>query len=413
MPTKLKFTNSLITSLKPEKGRYDVYDTEVSGLHLRVTPAGVKTYSVRYRNLEGNRPRYTIGKHGSITLKQARDIAKKKLAVVSLGGDPQADKLTARKKGRMPTLKQFLDDTYLPWFESHYRAGTTRASFNALSDFNKIPLDRLTLWNIEKWRSKRRKEGVQAGTVNRPVLALRAALNRAVEWSVLDENPIKQVKAIQEDILGKPRYLTSAEEKRLRKALGWREDKLRDERDSANKWRRERGYSLLPDLKQVSYADHIKPMVLLSMNTGMRQGEVFNLEWKNVDLKKGLVTVVGRSAKSGRTRHIPLNEEALGLLRAWRNLSSRGSNLVFPNSDGKAFNNVKKAWAGVLEKAKIKEFRWHDLRHHFASRLVMAGVDLNTVRELLGHSDIKMTLRYTHLAPEHKAEAVSRLVSSC
>ena len=100
------------------------------------------------------------------------------------------------------------------------------------------------------------------------------------------------------------------------------------------------------------------------------------------------------------------------MLKAWRNQSPSDSGLVFPNSNGKAFNNVKKAWAGVLEKAKIKEFRWHDLRHHFASRLVMAGVDLNTVRELLGHSDIKMTLRYAHLAPKHKAEAVSRLVSN-
>ena len=74
-------------------------------------------------------------------------------------------------------------------------------------------------------------------------------------------------------------------------------------------------------------------------------------------------------------------------------------------------DNVRKSWAGVLKEAHISHFRWHDLRHHFASRLVMAGVDLNTTRELLGHSDLKITLRYAHLAPEHKAEAMERLVN--
>lgn len=122
-----------------------------------------------------------------------------------------------------------------------------------------------------------------------------------------------------------------------------------------------------------------------------------------------MLTIEGAYAKSGKTRHIPLNTEALFVLKSWRQQTD-SPQLVFPSKDGNRFDTIKKAWAGILKAAKIKDFRWHDLRHHFASRLVMADVDLNTVRELLGHGDMTMTLRYAHLAPEHKANAVEKLV---
>jgi integrase len=151
-------------------------------------------------------------------------------------------------------------------------------------------------------------------------------------------------------------------------------------------------------------------MVLLAINTGVRQGELFGLTVECVNLTVNSISIEGSKAKSGKTRHIPLNLEAQNILKDW--LSHRGnpkSGLVFPNYDGKQFDNVKRSWAAVLKEAKIETFRWHDMRHHFASRLVMVGVDLNTVRELLGHSSLEMTLRYAHLSPEIKAEAVSRL----
>jgi len=100
------------------------------------------------------------------------------------------------------------------------------------------------------------------------------------------------------------------------------------------------------------------------------------------------------------------------VLRGWHDQAAEGAGLVFPGKNGGAFNNVRRSWEGVLKAARIIGFRWHDQRHTFASKLVMAGVDLNTVRELLGHSDYAMTPRYAHLAPEHKAAAVAKLVSA-
>ena len=150
-------------------------------------------------------------------------------------------------------------------------------------------------------------------------------------------------------------------------------------------------------------------MILLFLHTGLRRGEVFNLTWADVDLGRANLTVRGTGAKSQQTRHVPLNTEALAVLKGWRD-QTKSDDLIFPGKNGERFNNIRRSWAGVLDAAKISGFRLHDLRHTFASRLVMAGVDLNTVRELLGHSDYAMTLRYAHLAPEHKAAAVARLV---
>jgi len=137
----------------------------------------------------------------------------------------------------------------------------------------------------------------------------------------------------------------------------------------------------------------------------MRRGEVFNLTWADIDLKNKIITVEGATSKSGQTRHIPINKELLETMTNWKQQSgSKG--FVFPGKDGNRLDNVKKSWDGLLTLAKIDGFRWHDLRHTFASKLVMAGVPLNTVRELLGHSDLAMTLRYAHLAPDSKAAAV-------
>jgi integrase len=151
-----------------------------------------------------------------------------------------------------------------------------------------------------------------------------------------------------------------------------------------------------------SYSDSLVPLTLLALNTGMRKGELTALTWDDIDIPNKVLTVRAGYAKSGSARHIPLNAEAIAVLRTLRK-AQQGQGRLFD------VGSVSKAWHGVLDAAKIEDFRFHDLRHTFASNLVMAGVALNTVRELLGHGDIKMTLRYAHLAPSHKAEAVAAL----
>ena len=139
-------------------------------------------------------------------------------------------------------------------------------------------------------------------------------------------------------------------------------------------------------------------------------GRVVQLTWEHINFDNAVMTVLGRTAKTGKTRHIPLNAIALGVLNGWKKQTDEASGLVFKGAEGKVRNNIKKAWNNLLKTAQVSNFHWHDMRHDFASKLVMAGEDLNTVRELMGHADLKMTLRYAHLSPEHKASAVAKLV---
>jgi integrase len=321
--------------------------------------------------------------------------------------------MVERRQAKAHTLRTFIDEEYAPWANENIRTATAtvarlKAGFGEHLDKK---LGELTPWIIEKWRTARLKAGAKPATVNRDLDDLKSSLNKAVAWALLDANPLAGVKRSKIDAARSPRFLSADEETRLRQALDDREERIRRERDSANAWRAGREYNLLPDLRQCAFADHLKPLVLLSLQTGMRRGELFQLTWLSVGLVADLITVHGATAKSGTTRHIPLNSEALAVLRDWREQTGLSAGLVFTGRSGEAFNNVRRSWEGALVAAGIKRFRWHDLRHTFASKLVMAGVDLNTVRELLGHSDYKMTQRYAHLAPEHKAAAVERLVA--
>lgn len=402
-----KLSKSSVDRLQPAASMYEVRDASLPGFLVRVYPAGRKVYVVNWARGK----RKTLGQASVMTFEQAKAAAHKILNEVLTTGAPELPTIADKT-----TFGDYIEQKYAPWAKSNRKSGAAtveRLTKCFKADLWRKPLVEVTGWIVEKWRTKRLKAGITQATTNRDLAALKAALSKAVEWELLAEHPLSKVKRHKQDAKKIVRYLDAAEEKRLRAALAARDDRARADRDTARK-SRGAAYKLAhPPLGAGDYGDHLTPAVLLSINTGIRQGELLGLAWEAVNLTQKTLTVTADSAKSSQERHVPLNAEALAVLAQWhRQRGEPRAGLLFPNRDGRKISEIKTAWGALLTAAKIDDFRWHDMRHHFASRLVMAGVDLNTVRELLGHGDLKMTLRYAHLAPEHKAAAVEKLVAA-
>jgi integrase len=393
-----------IRGLGPAATAFDVRDTVQKNFLLRVQPTGLMTYY--YEASRGERIR--IGRTDEITPDEARNEAKKLFAKIITNPTPAVN----RKLLRSTTLGQFIERHYIPWAEVNVRSPCWVPSLmRTFKPLMNTKLVNITTAAIEEILTAR-KAVVKGSTVNRDLSIIKAVLYRAA--TTLGEFPnVAAARKLKPDKLDSnkiTRYLSADEEARLRAALDNREERIRRGRDSANKWRRERDYELLPDLREVTFADYLKPMALTFLNTGMRKGEVFGLEWHDVMFEIRTVVVDGTKAKDDETRTIPMNDELYDVLSAWHAQRRPDCTLVFPNAEGRRFNNVRRSWAGVLKKAGITRFRQHDTRHSFASNLVMTGTSLLAVGTLLGHSDPKLTLRYAHLAPGHLAEAVAKLV---
>jgi integrase len=237
-------------------------------------------------------------------------------------------------------------------------------------------------------------------------------LNWAVQLGILEANPIAKLRPVSErDSDEIVRYLSSDERARLMAALDERESLMRNGRDSHNLWLKSRKLPARPAMNG-EYADYLKPLTIVALNTGARRGALFGLKWGDVDIENKIILFTAASAKNEKPLRVPLNTVAASALARWKLQSpARGDNsFVFPSpKTGEKLSNINKSWSALMKRASIKNFRFHDTRHDYASRLVMNGVDLFTVKELLGHADIKMTQRYAHLDPRKLAAAVETI----
>ena len=381
---------------QPQRKPFEISDNRLRGFVLRVQPSGIQTYYARF----GRNRRVVLGNVDTLTPEEARGRCQKVLGNVAHGDHP----LHGISGCDGMTLGMFIADAYATWVN----ASRPRTAANTLEKLHRHfrtwypePLSAITVERVESWKARRLSEGRSPSTVLRDLFTLSSVLRRAVKAGELADNPVRRVDKPRIDRRGQVRFLDESEESRLRMALDGRDMFMKNMRAFANAERLKRGESLLPPLPH--FGDHLTPAVLLSMNYGLRRGETLKLRWSSVDFDRRMLTIEGRNAKSRQTRHMPLNDEAMSVLHRWREQSG-GKGYVFDITTG-----FRTSWPKLLRRAGITRFRWHDLRHHFASRLVQRGVPLNTVRDLLGHSTVQMSLRYAHLAPDQRREAVAKL----
>jgi site-specific recombinase XerD len=307
-----------------------------------------------------------------------REKAGSKSAAITLYRKRKTDALEGKKLPKKLRARQVrfaeLADDYLAHAkannegaaEDEYRIKRFREAFG--NQKAEVPIAELREWfNERKWKP---------ATFNRARTVLGSIYKLAIENNKAENNPARLLKRWKVAD-GRVRFLTAAEENRLRKVL------------------------------LAKYAKHL-PEFEIALNTGMRRKEQYvRIDWACVDFLHEDLFVP--ESKTNKSRHIDLNEEALAAFRTLH-VRTKGEGPIFAAERGAAALQGARHWfEDALAEAEVDNFTWHSLRHTFASRLVMAGVDLRTVADLMGHAKIQMTMRYAHLAPAHKRSAVKQL----
>lgn len=323
-------------------------------------------YWIRYTGLDGKQKRESSN---STKFKDAQLLYAQRTETIGQGKEPEIKKIPNH-------IFPELSEKYLSWINGRQKSAKTKGYIvgQLVSVFGALPLRRFSTACVDQLQTDLISKGYKPASNNKILTILKHMFSKAVEWEMIEEEILKRIRKV------KP---LKNENKRLRFLS------------------KEECQNLIN-----SCDPHLKPIVITALNTGMRKGEILNLKWDNVDLRHGFILL--DITKNGERREIPINNTLRQSLQAiTRRLDI--SYVFYDHVTGNRYQDVKRSFNTALRKAGIKDFHFHDLRHTFASQLVMAGVDITTVKELLGHKGIKMTLRYAHLAPAHKVKAVDIL----
>jgi integrase len=327
-----------------------------------------------YRDAEGRRVRRSTE---TTSRKEAKELeAKWKL-------EAREQRLWGVQPSRM------FDEMLERYFEAvkDTRRGMDRDVYYAVrlrQSFGGRALSQIKRQDVRAYIEQRKKQGIAAGTINRETGLLSSMFNYArTQWDWEIPNPAQRQRLKEPE--GRKRFATVAEARMLIAAA-----------------------------EKHDRAPYLADLIRLALNTGCRKGELLGLTWERVDLRSATLRLGGKDTKNGKARMVPLNAEARAALLRRANYRAEhcpGGRWVFSGKGGERLASINSSWPKVREEAGLEDFHFHDLRHTCGSWLVQAGVQLAEVKEILGHSTIRMTERYAHMAPENLRAAVDRLPS--
>lgn len=371
-------TNKVIKDSTCPAGKLktDLHDSGCKGLMLEIRASGGKTFYLRYRDERNKVRQFRLGDAQDLPLEQARKKADSLRAKIAMGVDPSEEKLVKRST---PTIRDFIMESYLPFVKGYKRSWDTDWSLlknHILPAFGDKYMDALTKRDVIAFVGKHR-ETHAAGSVNRVLILLRYIFNCATRWDTVGvkHNPTNGIPLLEENNK-KERYLSEAEAQLLFESVQRSDNKL---------------------LK------YIVPMLIL---TGTRKREVLDAKWSEFDFERRLWRI-GMS-KSGKARYVPMSDGVIVLLKSIPRID--GCDWVFANpKTRRPFDNIFCSWDTARKRAGLTDVRIHDLRHSFASFLINNGRSLYEVQKILGHTQIKTTQRYAHLANDTLLDAANQV----